>query len=88
MICTPCGFEIPDGHAAIFGLKLEDGWAFGWTCCHKPVGDVDLVLGSLDCFRLWLAEHPECAFQLFQLLLEHKERHGSEYGERKENGSS
>lgn len=72
MICTPCCQEIPEGHAAIFGLDRGDGQlVFGWTCCHKPVGDVAVVLASAVCVDHWLKAHPEDADEIGKLLHAH-----------------
>jgi hypothetical protein len=61
MICTPCGDEVPEGRSAIYGVDLGDGGrlVFGWTCCHKPVGDVAVIIASSGCLEKWLRENPE-----------------------------
>lgn len=74
MICTPCGEEIGEGRSAIFGIERDGVWSFGWTCCHRPVGDVAVVLASSDCCVKWLREHPECIEKMGKLFTDHEHR--------------
>ncbi len=60
MTCSACGQRIVEGQAAIFGMDNGAGkLIFGWTCCHKPVGNVAVILASNSCMEKWLTEHPE-----------------------------
>jgi hypothetical protein len=58
-VCTPCGVPLEEGQQAIFAIEHEGQLVFGWTCCHRTVGDVAVVLASADCADKWLDEHPE-----------------------------
>jgi hypothetical protein len=72
MICTPCGQPIEEGQLAIFGIERDGKLVFGWTCCHKPVGDVAVVLGSSVCVNRWLDEHREYIDAIFTLITNHR----------------
>lgn len=68
MTCTTCGTEIESGQQAMFGIVRPDGvWMFGWTCCHQPVGDVAVILGSQFCADAWLEEHRQHRAALLEL---------------------
>jgi len=76
MRCTPCQQEMPDDAEGIFGMDRGDGvLVFGFTCCHKPVGDVAVILGSTTCLRNWLREHPEYVDAVENLLILHGKQH-------------
>jgi hypothetical protein len=72
IICTPCGDEVPDGKAAIYGIERDGKWAFGWTCCHQPVSDVTVAFGSTECLAQWITEHPEHEAEILKLLEGHE----------------
>ncbi len=73
MICEPCGGTIEEGQQAIYGQDRGDGiLVFGWTCCHKPVGDVAVVLGSQRCVELWLRRYPQYRNALEKLIASHR----------------
>lgn len=76
MICTLCDQPVEDGSSAIYGIERNGRLVFGWTCCHKPVGDVAVVLGSLTCCEEWLSRHPEYIYAVGKLLEEHAQEHG------------
>lgn len=60
LICTPCNMPVQDGQQAIYGADRGDGTlVFGWACCHKPVGDVAVVISSAKCLEHWLRENPQ-----------------------------
>ncbi len=75
LICTTCKCHLEDGHSAIFAVESEGKLKFGWTCCHKPVGDVAVVLGSFDCAVNWVLEHPEYRPAIDVLLEGHRNQH-------------
>jgi len=76
MICTPCQQPIQDGQAAIFGMDRGDGkLLFGWTCCHKPVGDVAVIIASFTCMEKWLRENPEYVEEIGKLIDAHAKEH-------------
>lgn len=76
MICSPCGQPIENGQSAIFGIDRGDGkLLFGWTCCHKPVGDVAVILASDQCMQKWLLEHPQYADEVGKLFEAHRKAH-------------
>lgn len=72
MNCTTCGESIRVGARAIFGIRIAGKWLFGWTCCHRPIGDVELVLASQGCAQKWLEQNPEYSDALDQMVLEHR----------------
>ncbi len=73
MICTPCQQPLEEGQAAIFGLDRGDGTlTFGWTCCHQPVGDVAVILGSMVCTEKWLNGNPQYVDVISILIQNHK----------------
>lgn len=72
MICTPCQQEVEIGMSAIFGVDRGDGTLrFGWTCCHKPVGDVAVVIASTECLEKWLREYPQYTHAIGILFANH-----------------
>lgn len=77
MICTPCGKEVPDGAQAIFGVKRDGEFVFGWTCCHKPVGEADVILGSSDCLEKWLSQNPQHLDEIVKVFENHE--HSGEF---------
>ncbi len=75
MICTTCQQEIQLGQAAIFGADRGDGTLhFSWTCCHQPVGDVAVILGSMVCTQKWLSENPQYVDEISILIQNHDHR--------------
>jgi hypothetical protein len=77
MICTTCGKVIPDGIAVIYGADRGDGkLIFGTTCCHAPVGDVAVILGSSVCAASWMASHGEYIDPILKVFVEHKRANG------------
>lgn len=70
MICSPCGLEIEDGTAAIYGVQICGVWHFRWTCSHHPIGDAEVILGSQMCTEKWLNDHPEHTEAIADLLAE------------------
>ena len=73
MICTPCGQLIVEGQLAMFGADRGDGiLTFGWACCHKPVGDVAVILGSMVCVQKFLNENPQYTDAISILIQNHK----------------
>lgn len=59
MICTTCGEPVDENSSVIYGVERDGKMQFGWACCHKPVGDVAVILASLTCAETWLRDHPE-----------------------------
>ncbi len=46
------------------------------TCCHKPVGDVAVLLASETCMTKWLRENPEYVEAVVLVLASHR-THGT-----------
>lgn len=71
LVCTSCGQEIPDGAKAVFGIMKDGQFIFGWTCCHKPTGDAEIVFGSRSCLMYWLAKNPKYESSITRMLEAH-----------------
>jgi hypothetical protein len=72
LLCTVCSEPLEENAAGIFGIECGGSFTFGWTCCHRLVGDVAILLGSFSCTEIWLEEHPEYRKIIFQLIEEHE----------------
>ncbi len=72
MICGPCQQPLEEGQSAIFGIERNGRLTFGWTCCHQPVGDVAVILGSMVCTQKWLSENPQYVDEISILIQNHK----------------
>jgi hypothetical protein len=72
MICTPCGELVGEGQAAIYGIEIGGRLEFGWTCCHKPVGDVAVIIASASCMEKWLRENPVYVEEIGRLIAAHE----------------
>src|SRR5258706_7577472 len=76
MIDTLCQQPIQDGQAAIFGMDRGDGkLLFGWTCCHKPVGDVAVIIAASTCMEKWNRVDTEYVEEICKLLDAHAKEH-------------
>jgi len=75
MICSPCGQPLENGQAAIYGVECGGRLEFGWTCCHRPVGDVAVILASEACMQKWLLENPQYVDEVGKLFEAHRKAH-------------
>jgi hypothetical protein len=76
MLCSPCGQPIEEGQAAIYGVERNGKLEFAWCCCHRPVGDVAVIIASNKCMEKWLRENPEYFDEVWAVLSEHESHKG------------
>lgn len=68
LICTTCGEVIAADRQAIVGVKIGPRLAFGFSCCHKPVANPEVVLASVNCAQEWCVKHPQYITEITALI--------------------